>query len=278
MEKMRKIRPYKLLMGAFALVWAVITLYPLFFTFMCSFKNNDQIYNTMFALPERFSFVNYKDALVRGNMLHAVINSFLFAAAATIVFLLCSIMASFVITRMKVKFGKYLQTLFAFGVMIPIYAALVPLAKIAATFHLSNNVYFVVLLFAAFQISISVFIITAYMREISPELDEAAIIDGCGPVRLLFQIIMPISTPAIATAGILGFLAVYNDLIFAVMFLTDKSLITISIGLMSFVGQFSSQLGPRFAAIIISVVPMIIVYMFLQDKVEQGITAGAVKG
>lgn len=265
-------------MGLFALGWAVITLYPLYFTLISSFKDNDQIYNAMFSMPEIFSGENYREALERGHMLRAVLNSFLFATGATFVFLMCSVMVSFVITRMKVRFAGALQTLFAFGVMVPIYAALVPLARMASVFELNNTPWFMVLLYASFQISISVFIITAYMREISTELDEAAIIDGCGSVRLLFQIIVPISAPAIAAAGILGFLAVYNDLIFAVMFLTDPEYITISVGLMAFVGQFSSLLGPRFAAIVISIIPMILVYLILQEKVEEGVMSGSVKG
>lgn len=273
-----KFKISKIFKYACALVGVFATIYPLYFTFISSFKSNDEIYNNMFALPSTFQLHNYLEAFIKGGMAKAIMNSFILASGATVLFLLCSVMVSFVITRMKVKFASFLSILFAFGVMIPIHSTLIPIVNIAAKFQLYNNVVFMIFLYGTFQLSISIYIISGYMRSISKELEEAAIIDGCSLPRILFQIMFPLCAPAIATAGILGFLAVYNDLIFAVLFLTDDKLKTISLGLMSFVGQFSTHLGPRFAAIIVSILPMIIVYLVLQEKVEKGVMAGSIKG
>ncbi len=108
-------------------------------------------------------------------------------------------------------------------------------------------------------------------------MDESAILDGCGPLRLYGNIIIPLTLPAISTAGIITFLYVYNDLLFGVMFISNKSMYTITLGMLTFVGAKVTEYGPIFASIIITVLPMVIIYLLFQEKVESGLAAGAVK-
>jgi raffinose/stachyose/melibiose transport system permease protein len=133
------------------------------------------------------------------------------------------------------------------------------------------------LIYVAFQLPLSVFIITGYMKGISRELDEAAEMDGCSPPRLFFRIILPISKPAIATSAIISFLFFYNELIFAVVFLSEKVKFTISLGMLQFVGYRTVQMGPIFASIVVSIIPMITIYLLFQNQVQHGMVAGAVK-
>lgn len=119
---------------------------------------------------------------------------------------------------------------------------------------------------------------SGYMRGISKEIDEAAIIDGCGRLRLVFGILLPLAKPAAATISVFTFLSVYNEFIFGLMFLTDKTKYTISVALMSLNGRYSSDKGAIFAAICMFIIPIVIIYVLCQKHVEKGITAGAVKG
>jgi len=134
------------------------------------------------------------------------------------------------------------------------------------------------LVYTAFQLPMSIFLITGYMRIIPKELTEAAIIDGCSMTSLLFRIFIPISAPGIATSGIIAFLFIYNELIFSVMFINERVKFTISLGMLYFVGDRNTQMGPIFASIILAVLPMIIVYLLFQEKVQKGMIAGSVKG
>lgn len=162
--------------------------------------------------------------------------------------------------------------------MVPIHSTLIPLMKIASEFKAQNSYLTMILLYIVFQLPLAIFLITGFMKEISKEIDEAAKIDGCGSFRLLFTILMPHCAPILSTTAIIVYLYIYNDLIFGVMFLTKPEMFTTSVAIMTFVGQRSVELGPFFACIIIAIIPMIAVYITLQERVITGMTAGAVKG
>lgn len=268
----------KTILYLLGILWTIVCLFPLFFSLFSSFKTGREIYGNAFGLPETFSFINYKTAIETSNMLRAVMNSFSFALLTTIVVALLGAIAAFVISRMDLKFSGLILIYFLIGLTIPVHATLIPLAEIISKFNLRNNPLALIFVYVAINLPFAIFILTGFMKEISFELDEAATIDGCGPVRILFQIIMPLAKPAISTAAIVTFLAAYNDLIFSTMFITEKKWNTIALALMSFKGSNSVDLGATFAAICISVMPMIIIYMFFQNSIESGLAAGSVKG
>lgn len=271
-------KPHIIVFIIFGIIWGIFTIYPLIFTFLASFKTNDEIYLHMFNLPNLFSIDNYVDAVVVGKMIKAIINSLFLAGMGTVLFLILSLGVSFALTRTELKGKSFFNLYFGLGIMIPIHTTLLPLVSMANKLKLNNKYSFLIILYATFQLSLSIYLIKAHMKGISMELDESAMLDGCSPLRILTSIITPLCAPSLATAGILGFLAIYNELIFAILFISKKELLTISIGLMAFAGERVTKLGPRFAAIMISISPMIIVYLLLQEKIEKGIMAGAIKG
>ena len=262
----------------FGTLWTIVCLFPLFFSLLSSFKTGNEIYGSAFSLPEVFSFINYKNAIATSNILRAIINSFAYAITTTLIIGLIGTMAAFVIARMKIKVNNFILMYFLLGLTIPIHATLIPLAEIISKFNLRNSPIALILVYVAVNLPLCIFILTGYIKGISTELDEAAIIDGCGTIRLLFRIIMPLSRPAIATVSIVTFLAAYNDLIFSTMFITEKKWNTIALALMSFKGAYSVDIGATFAAICLSVAPMIIIYILFQNNIESGLAAGSVKG
>jgi raffinose/stachyose/melibiose transport system permease protein len=265
------------LLGIF---WAIVSIYPLIFTLMSSFKNNDEIFSATASplrMPDVFRVENYTEALVTGNMARSLLNSFFLAAMSTMAVLLAASMVAFVISRYKYKIGGLIYMYFVLGIMIPIHATLVPLMKTVNFIQGHNNYIVLIAIYAAFNLPLAILIITGNMRVIPRSIDESAHMDGCTPLRLFISLIMPLSAPALATVGIITFLYVYNDLLFGVMFLSKNELHTISLGMQTFVGSKITTYGPIFASIIISMVPMITIYLFFQSKVEAGLTAGAVK-
>jgi raffinose/stachyose/melibiose transport system permease protein len=262
----------------FAVVWSVITIIPLFTTILSSFKSNPEIYSNMLKLPDKWLFQNYYDALFGARILFGVINSLLLGLGTTVVVVMVSMFASYVFSRKKYFFIKPLYLLFLTGLMLPVHTAIIPLSKIAAGLRMSNNYFYLVLIYSAFQLPQSIFLATGYINTISRELDEAAKIDGCGIFGIICRVIFPVSTPIISTVAVLSFIYGYSELIFSIILLTDKAKFPVSRSLMFFTGERVTRMGPVFAAIIVAVIPMVILYLVFHEKVQSGMVSGAVKG
>lgn len=268
------------ILGLCALLWAIITLYPFIVTIFSSLKNNDEILGSMLNLPKDPIWENYHIAIYDAKILHTILNSIILSVFSTVGMLLFGSMIAYVIARTNHKYNKWILGIFMAGIVLPIYATLVPLMKMVASisFLRPNTFYTLILIYIAICLPEGLFIVTGYMKGISKELDEAAIIDGCNTPQLFFRILLPISVPALSTAAIIAFLNCYNEMVFALLFITDKVKYTVSIGLLYFVGKKTVNMGPMFAAIILATLPMLIFYIFFQEQIQSGMVAGAVKG
>lgn len=260
-----------------AAIWLVITIFPLLITFLCSFKDNEGINLSMFSLPETWLWENYLEAIDRANILGAVFNSILLAVLTTLVVEVVGMMAAYILARKNFKILSFINVLFLFGVMIPIHCTIIPINNLATALNAKNQYYFLLLVYAAFQLAQSVFLFTSYLHGVSRDLDEAAIIDGAGNATILFRILMPVSKPIMSTVAVLCFVYCYGELMFSMTLITDASKYTVSRAMLTFSGE-ELQLGPIFACIIIAVVPVIIFYLVFHEKVQDGMMQGALKG
>lgn len=261
-----------------AIIWTIFSVAPLIFTVMSSFKSTNDIYGNAFSLPKTMSYFNYETALSKANIVTAIFNSFFLAISTTILVVILATLVAYVITRTGFKFRNLVLTYFVIGLTIPMHTTIIPIADIINRYGFKNHLTPLIFLYATFQLPFAIFMMSGYMRGISKEIDEAAIIDGCGRLRLVFGILLPLAKPAAATISVFTFLSVYNEFIFGLMFLTDKTKYTISVALMSLNGRYSSDKGAIFAAICMFIIPIVIIYVLCQKHVEKGITAGAVKG
>lgn len=261
----------------FALVWVGVSLFPLLFSVLSSFKNNTSIYATPFSLPERFSKENYVYALDNTILLRGMWNSLVYSGLSIALIILMSLLISYAY-RIKVKGYRTVFLFFIAGMALPIHAMLVPLASIINQLNLRNTLTGIVCVYAATNLSLAVFLATGYMKGISTELDEAAVMDGGGHFRILFQILLPLMKPVISTISIMTFLKIYNDLIFSMLLINDRQKATMSVALMAFKSEYDINYGGTFAAICISVLPIIAVYVIFQKQIEAGLAAGSVKG
>jgi raffinose/stachyose/melibiose transport system permease protein len=271
-------KPGQIVMYAILLVLAVICLYPLYFSIISSLKDNAAIFMTPFSLPAQWRFGNYVFAWKQGHIGTYFFNSVFLTVVSVVSTAFFSIMGANVLARFEFKWNPLIYIFIGAGMMIPAQSTIIPLAYIFGKLGLTNNYLVMILLFTAFNIPMTVFILTGFMKSIPRELEEAAVIDGCSNWRGLFKIMVPMSAPAIASASIFNFILIWNNLLFPLMFLSKDSLKTLPIGLLNFYGFFTQEYAGTMAAINITIIPIMVVYILLQEKVEKGLTAGALKG
>lgn len=250
---------------------------PMIFTLISSFKDNTEIFDAPFSLPNKFLFENYIIAWKEANMGTYFLNSIFISVATVVILIIVSSMAAYVLARFNLKINIFLGIFFLLGMMIPMHTILVPVAYIIGTFNLKNNLLALILLYVAFSLPFSIFVLTSFMRGISDSLEEAAVIDGAGYFQIYSRIILPMTVPAIATISIFNFLGAWNNVLFPLLFINDNKLKPISLGLLNFNGERGSEYGPLMAAIIITVCVPLIIYLLFQEKVESGLAAGAIK-
>jgi raffinose/stachyose/melibiose transport system permease protein len=258
-----------------ALIWAL----PIIFMLFTSLKTRDAIFDTpAFLPPTEFAWANYAEALGRGNLLNSAKNSAIIALIKVPLGLLVASMAAFALARLKVPLGRVILMLLVLGTMVPIQVALAPLFRIVLGLGLLNTYPGIILPYLAFGIPYQIFILYGFLRAIPRELDEAARIDGTTNWQLYWNIILPLARPALAALFILDFVATWNEFAIALVVLQSQDAWTVPLALQGFNTQFSSSYGPLTAAIMLSILPVLAVYLMFQRYFVEGTFSGAVKG
>ncbi|WP_244193033.1 carbohydrate ABC transporter permease [Paenibacillus taichungensis] len=269
----------KLLLHLFLIIVAVIQMYPLVWLAFFSLKDNSEIFSgDVAAFPKSFLWSNYTKALSDGHVLSYFFNSVLVTVISIILVLILASMTGYAITRMNWKWSGFTMNLILLGMMVPIHAALLPLFIILKNLGLLNTYWSLIIPYVAFGIPMAVFILGSFFKGVPRELEEAAVIDGCGIYRTFFSIIMPLVRPAVSTVAIFTFLACWNELMFAVTFINNEAYQTLTVGMMSMVGTYITQWGIIGAGLMITTLPTIIIYLLLNKQVQKSMIAGAIKG
>lgn len=187
-------------------------------------------------------------------------------------------MAAYACQRMKWKMSGFVRTLLLLGMMIPIHATLLPNYKIYNTLHLTDSIWALLIPYVAFSLPQGLFLMTGFMQSIPVELEEAAVMDGCGIYRILFQIITPLLKPSIATVAIMTFLNNWNEFMMASTYLSSPKWKTLPFSILEFTGEYSSNYAVQFAVMALTAAPAVIVYIILNKHITKGVAMGAVKG
>lgn len=274
-----KAKHRKYILYVIAVIWLMITLMPMIYALISSFKTNDEMYRSALLLPEKWKLENYQIANELGHSLRTIGNSLKVSLTTTIVEVIIAMMAAYAISRKRqVFFARHAYMLFVIGVMIPIHSTLIPISSMAAKWNMKNNFLFLVLVYVCFNLAQGIFLFTGYLDSVSKEIDEAAIIDGAGDFTLLTRILLPICKPVIATEAIFSFIYAYGELIFSLTLISEPQKYTVSRALLSFWGEFVAQLGPQYAYIVLSAIPTIVIYVVFHKQIQSGVMIGAVKG
>ncbi len=261
------------------IIWMIINLFPVYWMFTFSLKDNDEIFGKNVAgLPQHWLWSNYSDALNTGHMGVYFVNSIIVAAFTILITLIAALMATYALTRLVWKGRKLMNKFFMLGLTIPIHASIVPIYVTLSRMKMLNSYQALIIPYAAFSLAMAILISSGFMGDIPFDLDEAAKIDGCGTWGTFFRIIVPLMRPALATIGIYTFLQCWNELMFANIFNSKDELKTLPVGIQALSGQYTTAWGPIGAALVMATFPTLLVYVFLSKKIQSSFIAGAVKG
>lgn len=252
-------------------------IYPVLIVFMNSFKTSSEIRTSSLGLPENIYLGNYITAWVKGNFGRAFLNSVVVTGLSLLLIYILNIITAYPFARMHFKGKKALYFIFLSGIMFPIQMAIIPLFRIITKMHLVNNPLGLVFVYTAFSLPMGIMIISNFLQATPMELEEAAVMDGCGTMRMLFQIILPVIKPAVTTVLIINSINIWNDLLLPIIVLTTKDSKTMPAGLMYFSGQYSTQWEFVTAAVVLISLPMVVFYLIMQKDIVDGLAAGAVK-
>lgn len=284
--KREKIGPGRVIAFIFLCFWAMTTIYPIFWVIENSFKAKDKILANSFALPQGdlFTTANYRKAFSNLNIWGAYKNSLVISLSVCAVVVLLAGMAAYAVSRYHFKGSGFIYSLFVASMMFPIYATIIPVFTMETKWGISNtsswflSMLSVILPQIAGNLAFAVIVLSGYIKGLPIELEEAAYMEGCNAYQIFFKVIMPLTKPSFATVAIFSFLWSYNDLFTQMFFLRRPEMRAITRLLNELTSQEGTNYGLMAAAVTLVVVPVVIVYIFLQKYIIKGMTAGAVKG
>ncbi len=259
--------------------WAIINLFPIYWMFTFSLKENAEIFGkNVIGLPQKWLWENYSEALGTGNMALYFFNSAVVTFITIALTTVCALMATYALSRMEWKGRKTLNNVFMLGLTVPIHAAILPVFLILSKLKMTNSYQALIVPYTAFALAMAIMICQSFIENIPRELEEAACIDGCGVFRIFTKIILPLMKPALSTISIFTFLSAWNELMFAVIFIGESRYRTLTVGIQTLSGSYTTKWGPIGAALCIATFPTLIVYSFMSKKIQASLMAGAIKG
>lgn len=257
---------------------AVVYLLPLLWVVYVSLKDDKTLFVSPWALPERPMIENYTFAWTAGRLGTATLNSIFVCGITLILCLLIGSMAAFAIGRMRWKLSGVMMTYFLTGMMIPVHCILIPVFTRFSKMHLTNSQAGLILPYLTLSLPITIFIMTGFFQSLPNELFESACIDGCSIYRSFTHIALPLSRTGLFVTGLMTFVANWNELLLAMVFISEDTKKTLPVSLSKFVGSYNTNYSQMFAAIVIAIIPTIVVYCIFSNQIVEGLTAGAVKG
>ncbi|WP_123041638.1 carbohydrate ABC transporter permease [Cohnella candidum] len=260
-------------------VAAVVTLFPIYMGVLNSFKTDGEILNDILALPDRFQFHNYADAFERIHFLRSLGNTALITAIGLTGIILFASMAGYKLSRTPGKLSGFFFGVFILSMLIPFHSIMITLTRIAKELHVQGTTYGLGTLYIGLGVSFAVFLYHGFVKSIPRDLDEAAVMDGCGEFKLFFTLIFPLLLPITATNAILNLLWIWNDFLLPLLMLTDRDNYTLLLSTNMLFGQYgNNEWSAILASLIMAMLPVIAFYLLLQKYIIKGIADGAIKG
>jgi len=268
---------FKFIKYGILVFFVVIGFSPVLWVLISSFKTNQTILDSALSLPTALHWENYISAIQVTGLPRHFFNSIVVSTSAVILNVIIALLAAYVLARFEFMLNIPLTIMFYLGFLIPINSAVVPIKFIMLKLGLNNSLIGLIILYVALGLPVSILILKNFLSSIPVQLEEAARIDGAGYWEIFFKIIFPLSRSGLATVMILQFLFCWNEFLFATLLINTETKRTLQMAINFFIGKFSFDYGGLFAAMTVSIVPSIIVFIFFQEKVISGLTAGAIK-
>ena len=270
----------KLIARIFLWVAAILVLIPLAWTLIQSFKTSQEFFESVWTLPQTLHIDNYINAWNEANMGQYFFNSIFVATLGVVFSLLMAVPAAYCLARYSFFGSKVIFFIFTAGLFIQATYVLVPLFTLLKSWNLLNNMIVLSLVYAVSNLPFTIFLLTSFIRGISRSYEEAAMVDGATKLQIMTKVIGPLIQPGIMTVVIFNFMAYWNEFPMAFTFLTDETKKTLPVGLENLmeVQRFSTDWGALFAGMVIVLIPIVIIYVILNEKLTEGVNVGGIKG
>ncbi|BCZ45103.1 sugar ABC transporter permease [Clostridium gelidum] len=265
-----------IIVNIIAIFISLIVLIPMVVLFINSFKTKGESNKMSLSLPKEWIFENYKIVIEQGKLISSFFNSLLYASVSCLIITIVVSAAAFVIARNRRGINNFIYYFIISGIAIPINN--VALMKVLQVFHLVNTRPGIILIYAAINIPLSLFLSYGFISTIPREIDEAAVLDGCGPVRLFVSIILPLLKPILSTLFVLNFMAVWNDFTMPLYYLNNSAKWPMTLAVYNFFGAFENSWNLVSADIMLTLIPVLVVFILGQKYIVGGVAAGSVKG
>ena len=274
----KKLKPSGIIVAILVIFWFCVCLIPFVFLIMCTLKTQKELMKFgVFAIPQSLNISNYVEVL-SGNIWRYFGNSVIVMAVSLVILLMFSAFAAYPLSRWKFKLNKPIYSLVVACMSVPIHVTLLPIFMMMVKTGLYDSIWALIGPYVAFNLPISVFILTTFMASVPKDLEEAAAIDGCGKYRFFWTVMLPLAKPGLSTLLIYDGVNIWNEFSFALTLTQTSVNRTLPLAVNEFQGQYTMNIPMIMTVLVISILPMVILYIFAKDKLIEGMMAGAVKG
>ncbi|NLJ30300.1 MAG: carbohydrate ABC transporter permease [Clostridiales bacterium] len=256
----------------------LVYISPFIIVLINSFKSNADILRNPLAISQSPTFENFATAYDEMNFMNSFFNTVLITVFGVALIILASSMSAYFLARVHTRFSSVIFMIMVVAMVIPFQAVMIPLVSIYGSLGILNSRGMLVYMYVGFGCSLAVFIFQSFIKTSVPiSIEEASEIDGCNKLQTFFIVVFPLLKPTIATVTVLDMLWIWNDYLLPSLVLTRENQLTLPLSTYAFYGSFSVDYGPLMASLVLTIIPILILYLFLQDKIISGVVSGAVK-
>ncbi|RQP09230.1 MAG: carbohydrate ABC transporter permease [Microbacteriaceae bacterium] len=261
----------------FLWIYVVVAISPLILMVLNSFRTTSEMAKNPLGLPQNPSFASYEKAWITADFSSYFLNSMFVTITSVIISTAVSLLAAYAFARSRGKFFRALEGLFLSGLMLPVYLAILPIFYLLDSLGLVSNLWGLIMVYSALGIPFSTFVLASFLRQLPPELEEAARIDGAGPFRSFLAVILPLVRPAIATVVVFRFVPIWNDFFYPLILMRNRDAYTLPVGLTRFFGEFQTDWATLFAGLTLATIPLVVLFLLATRQIVSGLTAGMSK-
>ncbi|WP_019007178.1 carbohydrate ABC transporter permease [Cohnella laeviribosi] len=262
----------------FLLAAAIIAVFPIYMAVLNSFKTQEEMFRSVLALPSRLHWENYSQAFHKIHMLNSTVNTVTISAIGIGGILFTASLAGYKLSRTGGKLSNAIFFLFVASMLVPFHSIMIPLSRMAKNLSVQGSTYGLALIYIGLGVNMAIFLYHGFVKSIPRELEESAQIDGCNEFQSFFRIIFPLLLPITVTIAILDFLWIWNDFLLPLLMLTDVDRYTLILSTNMLFGEYNKEWSLILAALVLTAIPVVVIYAFFQKFIMEGITEGAVKG
>ncbi|HBU81026.1 carbohydrate ABC transporter permease [Paenibacillus sp. UMB7766-LJ446] len=274
--RMQRINSY--LIRLLLVLGSLVAMLPIYMAIVNSFKTQGEMFQSFIALPTTFHWENYSDAFNKINLLGSSLNSAIvsFLGIGGIVF--CASLAGYKLSRTSGRLSNLIFFLFVASMLVPFHSIMIPLTRVAKGLHVQGSTYGLALIYIGLGVNMAIFLYHGFVKSIPRELEESAQMDGCNEFQTFFQIIFPLLLPITVTIAILDFLWIWNDFLLPLLMLTDVNRYTLILSTNMLFGEYNKEWPLILSSLVLTAIPVVLIYAFFQKFIMEGIAEGAVKG